>query len=242
MNTENVTSQIAQLEALRKQKRLWSLGITVTLLLIVGTCLLRLRGALTGLTSEGPARTQFATELSSRVQENILPNVEQMGMQAVREIDYGAEAQKLNRRTPELAQATMKQIQLLGENIGKRGEKVLDATFQAQLKAEEKKIRADFPEANDEQISRVMTALTTEARSRASEVSQELFAPHQKALTGIMQEMRTIQDTEPIASRSEMPTWEMGLLIFDIARADLKDLEPRRTPALTRRRTTNERE
>lgn len=117
-------------------------------------------------------------------------------------------------------------MRLLADNLAKRGEKVLDNTFQAQLKEQEKLIRADFPEATDAQVSNLMTTLAAEAKTRAMEVNTELFTPHQKAINNIVQDMNTIQNSEPAANKSDLPTWQMGLMIFDIARADLKDLEP----------------
>lgn len=233
LNSGTVSQQIQELEALRAQKRYWSIGITAVLLLIVVGCLFRLRSAVTGLTNEGPIRAQFASDFSNRLQQDVLPNVEQMATQAVREVDYGAEVQKLNQRTPELTQASLQQMRLLADNLAKRGEKVLDNTFQTELKAQEKAIRADFPEATDEQVSKLMTALTTEAKTRAAEVNTELFSPHQKALNNIVQQMRTIQNSEPSVSKADLPTWQMGLMIFDIARADLKDVEPTSDTAAT---------
>jgi len=102
--------QIRELESLKFQKRLWQSGITLSLLLIVVVCILTLRGAVYGLTQDGPTRQQFVTDLSGRIQKDVVPNIEEMGAQALHEVNFQVEINKVNKRTPELTQASIKQL------------------------------------------------------------------------------------------------------------------------------------
>jgi uncharacterized phage infection (PIP) family protein YhgE len=233
VDSDNTQQRIRQLEQLRFQKRLWQYGVFLVLVVLVVICIVRLRNAFTALTTQGAEQTRFVTELNSRLQQNVLPSIEELGTQTLHEINFGGEVQKLNRRTPELVQASLQQLKLLNTNLTRRGQAVLNTTLQSALKERESKIRALFPDLTDDQVASLMTNLAAEAKEQVGNVSADLFAPHQKALNNIVQDMTLIQHSEPVDSKTEPATWEMGLLIFDIARADLKDLEtpPAEKPA-----------
>jgi hypothetical protein len=226
----DVQQQIQQLEALRRQKRAWQIGISLILLVLVVSCLLILRNAAYGLVREGDTREEFIKDLSTRLQSNALPSIEQIGTQALHEINWQAEVQKLNRRTPELSQASVKELKLLGEHLQTKGHTVLNSTFNTALKERESKIKTMFPEATPDQVNSLMASLTQEAQEQAGDISDRLFSPHKQALDSIVKDLHTIQTAEAPNIKDETPTWEMGLLIFDIARADLKDLEPSGEP------------
>lgn len=224
MESTTVQANIGELEALHTQTRFWRWGISLALFLTVVICLITLRSAVTGLTNEGKTKEVFVQDLSDRMQKGALPTVEQMGMQAIHEINFQAEVQKLNQRTPELTQASMQQVKLFGEDLPKRGQKVLDATFGAALKTRESKIRTLFPEATDGQVAALMTNLTSEAMTQASAINDELFTHHKKAVDSILHDFTTIQNSGG-ATKGEAPTWDMALLAFDIARTNLKSLD-----------------
>src|SRR5438067_12532901 len=104
MESIGTQEQIRTVESLRSQKRRWQLCVTVALVVILVTSLLTLRSAVYGLAYDGPTKTEFVNDLSARLQQNVVPSVQQMGLQAIQEINFQEEAQKLNRRTPEIAQ------------------------------------------------------------------------------------------------------------------------------------------
>lgn len=102
-------------------------------------------------------------------------------MHALREVDFGAEVKKLNQRTPEMAQASLDQMKLLGDNLPKRGEKVFNATFVRVFNEHESKVKTMFPEATEEQVAHLLTALTEEAQNQVVQetgmaLKQELMA------------------------------------------------------------------
>ncbi len=226
MDSDSTQQRIRQLEHVRFQKRLWQYGIFLALLVLVVVCLVRLRNAFTALTTQGAEQTRFVTDLNNRLQQNVLPSVEELGTQTLHEINFGAEVQKLNRRTPELVQASLQQLKQLNTNLSHRGQQVLNTTLQNALKERESKIRAMYPDLTDAQVANLMTNLTAEATEQMGNVNHALFTPHQQALNKIVENMTLIQHSEPVDAKNEPATWEMGLMIFDIARADLKDIEP----------------
>lgn len=225
MDASVLQKHIHELQSLRTQQRWWQTGVFLTLLLIVVGSLMMLRSAVAGLTTQGEAQEQFVKDLSNRLQENALPRIQEMGVQAIREVDYGAEVKKLNARTPELAQASLKEMETLGNNLPKRGQKVFDATFARVFKERETKIRKMFPEATDEQVAHLLTTLTEQAQDQVVAINDTLFTQHKKALDNMVHDLTLIEHSESGAAK-EIPTWEMALTIFDIARADLKDLAP----------------
>jgi len=105
---------------------------------------------------------------------------------------------------------------------------VLDSTFTAALKQRESKIKTMFPEATPDQVNTLVANLTEEAKAQVTDISLNLFSPHKKALDGIISDFDAIQTAEAANIKNDVPTWEMGLLVFDIARAELKDLEPKK--------------
>jgi hypothetical protein len=225
MAAVEVQQQIGELESIRRQTRIWQISISVILLALVVGCVATLRGAAYGLVSEGPQRDKFVTDLSGRLQKNALPTIEQMGTQALHEINWQGEAAKLNRRTPEIAAASETEVKLLGEHLSERGQKVLDETFAAALRQREAKIRGMFPEATPEQLTNIMATLTQEAKDQAADISTSLFAEHKEALDDIVTDFTKIQLAEARHIKGETPTWEMGMLVFDIARDEIRDLE-----------------
>jgi hypothetical protein len=226
MEPSDVQQNIRELKKLQTQKRLWQLGITVALLVVVLACVLKVRNAVYGLTQPGPTQQAFVTDLDTRLQQNVLPTVQEMGTQALRQVDYQAELNKLNARTPEIAQASLQQMRLLSNDLAQRGKKVFDTTLQTALKQRQSKIKTLFPDATDEQVSSFMTNFTNEAGQQMADINDALFTRHQKALNGIVENITRIQNEEAPHIQKEPPTWAMALLIFDVAREDLKGLEP----------------
>ena len=227
MNSDTVQNQIRQLESLRAQRRWWQTGYTLALFLIAVFSIFSLRSAIYGLLTEGETQKSFVTNLSKRLNDKAAPQIQEMASQTLREIDFGAEVQKLNKRTPELTQATLKEIQTLGDNLPKHGKEILDTTLVAAVKGREQKIRTMYPDVTPEQLKTMVDTLSTQAQEQAISVSDSLFGPHQKALNNIIADLNRIESADGAQAKGEVPSWEMALMIFDIAREDLKKLEPK---------------
>ena len=224
MNSEQVQIQIQELESLRSQMRLWRLASMLVILLMVFICIGTLINNVLGLTRPGPRQEEFVTELSNGLQQGAIPEIQTIGAATLNSIDFQEEFDKLNRRTPELAEATMKELQTLSESLPQRGEKVLNETFGEMIHSREAKIREMYPDVTEDKVHTLGANLTEEATERTAQVTQALFDPHLKSMNAIVENIRLIQDTEAVNPR-EVPTWQMALLIFDIAREDFKGLE-----------------
>src|SRR5687768_8389023 len=224
MNSEQVQIQIKELESLRSQMRAWRLAVTLVILVMIIICVGTLINSIYGLTQPGPRQERFVAELSTGLQEGAMPEIQRIGTQTLNSIDFPAEFAKLNARTPELAEASMKELQTLSEGLPQRGEKVLNATFGEMIHSRETKIREMYPDVTEDKVHTLGTNLTEEATVRTAQITQRLFDPHLKSMNAIVEDIIKIQHSEAVNPR-EVPTWQMALLIFDIARADFKDLE-----------------
>ena len=224
MNSEQVQIQIKELESLRSQMRAWRLAVTLVILLMVIICVGTLINSIYGLTQPGPRQEQFVAELSTGLQQGAMADIQQIGTQTLNSIDFPAEFAKLNARTPEIAEATLKEMETLSQSLPERGEKVLNATFGEMIQSRETKIREMYPDVTEDKVHALGTNLTEEATMRTAQITQRLFDPHLKSMNAIVEDIVKIQHSEAVNPR-EVPTWQMALLIFDIAREDFRGLE-----------------
>ena len=177
MDSRDVKAEVQELERLRSEMRVWRLSSLVILVILLAVCIGTLNRAVTGLTQDGPQRDQFVSALSGRLQQNAVPALETIGVQALHSINFGDEVKKLNGRTPELAAASMAQLQTLSQDLPARGQAVLKNNFDSLLKSRQAKIRAMYPSATDQQINTMMANLTEEVNTQTGSVSDTLFSP-----------------------------------------------------------------
>ena len=227
MNPIEVEKQVRELEAIRAQTRFWRIGATVSAFVIVIVCVAIMNNAVQNLVRPGPVQEQFVTEVSTGLQQNVVPELQRVAVQTVNDSQpiVAKEFSKLNKRVPDVAEASMKEFEALQKQLPERTEKVLDATFGEMLHQREDKIRAMFPGVTDEKLKMFLNNLTDEGHLRLSNVNHRLFDPHLQVMNGIAADMMRIEQIEAPNIKTEVPTWQMGLLLFDIARADFKDAE-----------------
>ena len=154
--------------------------------------------------------------------------MEQIGLQALHSINFGDEIKKLNRRTPELATASMAQLQTLSRDLPERGRSVLSSNYDALLTSREAKIRAMYPSATEAQVNTMIANLTEEVNNQAGSVSDALFAPHLQAMTNVVTDLDTIRQTEP-GSQGQTPTWDEAVQLVSIADKDFQGIVPAKT-------------
>lgn len=228
MNPDETRQQIETLAALRAQTKYWRLGVTLGILILVLGGVAIIINACYGLAKEGPKQEQFIGELTTGLKRDVAPSVERIAKQTVNELKPAIEKelQKLNDRSPELVEKFNKEALLLQNNLPKRGEKVLNNTFGTMLKKREAKVREMFPDVTEQKVSTLLVNLTDATESQMHSLSDRLFGSHLKAMNGIFANLETIQKTETLNVADDVPTWEMAILVFDILRDELKDLEP----------------
>lgn len=225
MDANKVQRDIAELENLQKQAHWWRVGATLLTAGVVALCLVSLKDAVDGLTKPGERQQQFVSELSSGIQKDVVPEVQTMANQAIAEVRPQVEAEfvKMQDRVPELAEASYQQINLLQENLPKRGEKVLGDTFGQMLTERETKIREMFPDVTEDKVKNLTKNLSDIAQERAVAVNDKMFSRHMSAMQGIVTNMEKIRLAEAAkpSGGQEQPNWEMALAMLDVARADI---------------------
>jgi hypothetical protein len=228
MTSGTAESQIQELEKLRQQMRWWRLGATFASLAVVVVSAMTIHRSFKALMTEGPTQEKFVAQLNQGLQADVMPMVQSIASTALSELkpEVNAAFVKVNERVPEVTQATMKELEELQKNLPVRAEKCLTASFDGMLKSKDAKIKEMFPEATEEQVQTLIVNLAEQAKNEAKEANQQLFAKHQAELAAIIANMRAIQKAEAKNIAGIDPTWEMGLLVLDIFRADLEELRP----------------
>lgn len=234
IETSQIKATINELDRVRRESAWWRIGGVVASLAIVGICLSLLASSVRGLTQVGPTQDMYVSEVQQGLNKDFVPRLEQVASRTITEMQpvVQAEFQRLNTRVPELTQASLKELQLLQKSIPERGEKVLDETFGAALKAQEPKVREMFPNVKEEQVGVLMTSLGEMAHVRGSRIADELLLPHTNRMRRIAANLDKITATEKPSAVGEAADWHMGLLVLDLLRDDLKGFEPKAKPAM----------
>jgi len=222
MENRGSRSEIEEIRALRRQIRIWTPGLVVVLAVVVLVCLLVMWNAVGGLIHQGATQDQFAQKLGDRMENNVMPLVQDVGEEALRSIDWNDQISQLNARAPEVASASLEQLRLLGTNNLAQGKTILTEELDKALQGHEAMLREQFPDASEEQIAGFLADLSRETQVQLAEYVDMLFTPHIEAMNSMTDDLKGIQRSEGPAGTSEVPTWEMAFLIVDIARADFE--------------------
>ncbi len=228
MEPGNEQKQIQEINQLKGQLAAWRWGLFATTLLVVVVTIATVNSAFRGLVDRGPKQDKFVNELRTGLEKDIVPLVEDMARQTLGEVqpEVNAAIQQVNNRLPEVAQATLDELDKLQENLPKRGEAVLSKTFAAMLVKKEEELQKMFPEATEEQIERLLTNLGESSGEQASAAAVELFGHHHDALMKIHDNLEAIRQKEAASLAKVDPSWEMGLLVIDLFREDLQRQRP----------------
>ena len=196
MHVDEARSEIQELESLRAQTSAWRGGLTLAFVVVTIASVLVMWNSLNNLTKDGPQKQQFIGTLSSDLQSGALPAVEQIGSDALHRIDFGEQINKLNKRTPEVADATVSQFKALATDLPKQSEQRLDEQFDSILKDRQARLKQAFPNATDEQIATLMMNVTSEAHVQVAGIADDLFSPHIQSLNSIVSDLNTIEAKE----------------------------------------------
>ena len=226
-NNDDIPQKITELQRLQAQTRNWRL---ITVLAVIGILVAGLGSVLhkaSKLSESGPEQKEFVDELGSGLQSEILPQVQKLASQTLNSMIplLKIELQKLADRAPEIVNAAKKELAMLTKNLQDKGQKTLDATFGESLKKRESKIKGMFPEVDEHKVAQLVENFTKVGEERMNETFHSMFASHILALDKIVSSMEAIHKAEGPNVADETPTWEMALLVFDILREDVKELE-----------------
>lgn len=223
MSPLTVEQRIHELESVRSRIRIWRAGSTIAALLFVGICGGVMYTSVTNLFRPGPVQDEYVTNLSTGLQQEVVPNVQKLAVQTLVESRPIAEAQlpKIQAQMPELANASLTEFDNLQTQLPQRAEKVLDASFGKVVQDREAKIRELFPNATDEQIKTFTNNLTEIGHDQLTSLNQQLFSRHIEEMNAITLDIDTISKQEAPNLKGDVPTWQMGLMLFDIARPEI---------------------
>ncbi|MES2460452.1 MAG: hypothetical protein V4671_07700 [Armatimonadota bacterium] len=228
VQTQDVAQQIRQLRQMRREATWWRLGSLAVIALTVVYSIATLRSSALALVQPGPGQTEFTNKLTAGLQQDVFPNVQQIATQTLTEMrpEVMTAFEKLNERTPEVAQASLEQMELLQQNLPARSEKILDETFSAEMKKREGTIKEMFPDVTEEKMQTLVTNLTQAGQKRMPQIADRLIGKHVSAVHGIVGNITTIHDQEKVNAGSEAATWEMTLAVVDLVRDDLREMAP----------------
>ena len=232
MTPQQVKSEISELESLRRRATIWRWGTIVATLAIMLIGVGLMNQAVQNLIRPGAGQDRFVGEVNANLQRNVVPGLQTLATQTLTESQpiVQEEVGKLNKRVPEVADVAMKQFRMLQTELPESGSKILNETFGKVLSERKAKIKEMYPDATDAQIDQFMTNLSEQGTQSMTNVSIRLFDRHIETMSSISDNVDRIQQAEAPNIKDEIPTWQMGLLIFDIARSDMGDLQLTKKP------------
>ena len=156
MTGDEVKKKISELEALRSQARLWRIGATCAIVLIVVLCVGSLVNSVHNLfpARAGPGSVHQHTDHGSETgrsaerADSLPPRRSPTASRRWRRPLPSSMAASRNSRA-----LRSSSWNLLQHNLPERGDKVLNATYGVMLKKHEAKIKTLFPEATDENVA-----------------------------------------------------------------------------------------
>lgn len=233
MEPNQTEISIQELERVRKQINLWRSGSAGVIVLTMAICVGLLWSDARALAAEGPTQQVFIDNLQAGLNENVVPRLQEVashqltGMQPIVQREFV----NLNKRVPDLTQASLKQLDELQVSLPARGSKVLDETFDKAFRAKEPEIKTMFPDATEDQVKTFFTNLGTIVSARSEKVADELLRPQMTQMEQIHRNLLAIETSDK-KDTAETNDWEMGLAVFDVIRTDLKGLTlPKGKPA-----------
>ena len=227
MPPSDVKQEIQELESVRRSATLWRWGTLAATLLIVAGGVALMNNAVQNLIRPGDTQERFVSAVNTNLQTNVVPELQTLATRTLTESQpiVQQEMTKLNDRVPEVADAAMKQFNLLQTELPEQSAEVMNETFGQVLAQRKAKIKEMFPDATDERIDTFITNLSRQGNKSLANVSVRLFDRHIEAMSALSDNVDQIAKADAGKVKEDIPTWQMGLLLFDIARADMGDLQ-----------------
>lgn len=224
MDTPEQTQQkISEIRALRKQAKRWGYvgmaGVVLIALGAVGTIV----GSVNSLVQSGPKQDEFLAQLRKGMDEQVVPQTKAIASRTISKLrkDITVEIDKAGGRAPELIDALNLQIATLRKNIPERGGKVLAETVGMELKKRDSRIRTQFPELTETQISSLAENLVSVSHESMDRIAIDTFGSHMDHLAKITLAMDHIAASEPVSNDDEADKFEVSLLVLDLVRDEL---------------------
>ena len=146
MTEEQAQKDVRTVESLRRQSAIWRTGSTIAIFATLGIGLWNIISMGQSLMTAGPRQELFTTELTTGLERDLVPFLQQIAGRTLAETRPRIEEEfaKIGQRTPELAEAATKELTTLQTNLEARGGKVVQATLVPMLERREAKIKEMF--------------------------------------------------------------------------------------------------
>jgi hypothetical protein len=222
-SNQDIPQKIQELQSAQSQIRFWRTLSIVAVILIVVTCVGLISTAIGQLTSAGPRQQAFLDDLVKGINQDVVPELQRIGTQAAADVApiVQNELQKLNAMAPEFAESLRSELYALSVNVSEDSEQILDDSFRSMIEGRRQWIEKNFADVTDDKVATMLENLSSIAHERIEAFSDAAFAQQIIALNRITENLQTIQQSEMANVSNDVPTWEMGLLFFDIIRDDL---------------------
>lgn len=225
MHSDDVKKQIAELELVREQTRRFRRLTIVALIGIVIAGTGAIINSVYGLALKGPKQDAFVQHLGKNLKTELLPAVQRLASGSIQRLKPAVDREvgRINDLAPEIAGVALRELEVLGNELPTRSERILDQTFGAALQAREAKLRRMFPGTYDAKIASLLENLNLEAQDQILQTSEKIFAPHLNSLQGILASLEKIQKTEPVNNSQEIGSLQVAYLFADVFVQEFKD-------------------
>jgi hypothetical protein len=226
MSTEPINQQIQELESLKRQTRRFNLCITLALTVVVLVGVGAIISSFYDLTVSGPKQDEFLKALGGRLQVDVLPMVRRMADPSIKRLKPAVEAElkRLDARAPEVADAAIRELSILGTNLPVRAGIVLDQTVGKELQKRDVRLRKMFPGVTDQQIETLLNNIHLEAQDQLVKTGEKLFNPHLDSIQKILADLEKIEKTEAVNTKQETNPWQVAFLFMDVFTQEFKDV------------------
>jgi hypothetical protein len=130
----------------------------------------------------------------------------------------------LDARAPEVADAAIRELNILGANLPVRAGIVLDQTVGKALQQRDARLRKMFPGATDRQVVNLLDSIHIEAQDQLLKTGEKLFNPHLNSIQKILADLEKIEKTEAVNTKQEINPWQVAFLFMDVFTQEFKDL------------------
>ena len=228
MNGNEVNQQIQELEKFRLQTRRFRLLTLAALLAIVVTGVSAIINSIYGLALAGPKQDVFVKNLGASLHRDLLPVAQKIAGSSLQRLQPAVEAelQKLNARSPEIAEVTLRELSQMGDQLPVRAEKILDETVGNMLHQREARLRQMFPGLYDAKVATLLDNLNLEAQDQLARTTEKVFSPHLNSIQNIMASLDKIRTSESLETKKDVDSWQMAFLFLDVFVHEFQDLTP----------------
>ena len=228
MNSEEVSQQIEELEALKKEAARWRTYGVLIILVTVLTCVGKIVFSVAGLAKPGDVQDEFMGYVKAGVTNQLIPTLTNSVMVKL-ETDIKpavqAELRRIEGRLPDVSAAAELEIQTLMDNLPVRLTNVVAETFGVELAQREAKLRQMYPDVTEDKLTTLVSRMNSEVFEQVDRITEELFVDHLVMIDQIIVAIDKIKDSdEPDLYEKDAP-WELGTLVFEVVKEEFQGLD-----------------